>query len=451
VNEAENGGAMPERVIIVGAAGRDFHNFNVFYRDDPGFEVVAFTATQIPDIAGRRYPPELAGDRYPEGIPIFPEEELESLIARFDADLVLFSYSDVTYEQVMHVAARSVAAGAAFGLPGRRALLKSSKPVIAVTAVRTGAGKSQTSRLIHRMLADRGLRSAAIRHPMPYGNLVAQRVQRFATFDDLTAADVTIEEREEYEPYIREGSVIFAGVDYAEILEAAEAEADVIVWDGGNNDLSFYESDLTICVTDPFRSGHETRYWPGEVNLRIADVVIINKVDTAPEEAVAELQASVARVAPDAKVVEAASPIEIDDPDLVTGERVLVIEDGPTITHGQMPFGAGYVAAARLDPAELIDPRPYAVGSIVGVYEKYDHIGSVLPAMGYGDVQRAELEETIRRAAPDAVVIGTPIDLAAVINIDVPSTRVYYDVGEEAAMQLQIIVDDFLDRFFSGS
>jgi len=437
---------MPERVIIAGAAGRDFHNFNVLYRDDPRFEVVAFTATQIPDIAGRRYPPELSGELYPQGIPIFPEEELEALIERFDADMVLFSYSDVTHEQVMHVAARSVAAGAAFGFAGRRALLKSTKPVIAVTAVRTGAGKSQTSRLIHRMLAERGLRSAAIRHPMPYGDLAAQRVQRFATFDDLTAADTTIEEREEYEPYIREGSVIFAGVDYGEILAAAEAEADVIVWDGGNNDLSFYETDLSICVTDPFRSGHEYRYWPGEVNLRIADVVIINKVDTAPEQAVAELRGSVARLAPDAVVIEAASPIRIDDPDLVTGKRVLVIDDGPTITHGQMPFGAGYVAAARLKPAEVIDPRPYAVGSIVGVYEKYDHIGPVLPAMGYGDTQRAELEETIRRAAPDTVVVGTPIDLASIIEIDGPVTRVYYDLGDEAAAKLGEILDEFLKK-----
>jgi predicted GTPase len=435
---------MPERVIIVGAAGRDFHNFNVLYRDDPRFEVVAFTATQIPDIAGRRYPPALAGDLYPEGVPIFPEEELESLIERFDVDLVLFSYSDVTHEQVMHLAARSVAAGAAFELAGRRALLKSTRPVIAVTAVRTGAGKSQTSRLIHRMLADRGLRSAAIRHPMPYGDLAAQRVQRFATYDDLADADTTIEEREEYEPYISEGSVIFAGVDYGEILAAAEAEADVIVWDGGNNDLSFYDADLTICVADPFRAGHESRYWPGEVNLRIADVVIINKVDTAPEGSVDRLRDAVTRMSPDATIVEAASPIRIDDPELVTGKRVLVVDDGPTITHGQMPFGAGYVAAARLEPAELIDPRPYAVGSIVGVFEKYDHIGSVLPAMGYGDVQRAELEETIRRAAPDTVVIGTPVDLASIIDIDGPSTRVYYAVGDEAAAEIGGILDGFL-------
>lgn len=435
---------MRERVIIVGAAGRDFHNFNVLYRDDPGFEVVAFTATQIPDIAGRTYPPELAGDLYPEGIPIFPEEELESLIERFDTDLVLFSYSDVTHEQVMHVAARSVAAGAAFAVAGRRAMLESHKPVIAVTAVRTGAGKSQTSRLIHRMLADRGLRSAAIRHPMPYGDLAAQRVQRFATFEDLVAADTTIEEREEYEPYIREGSVIFAGVDYGEILEAAEAEADVIVWDGGNNDLSFYETDLSICVTDPFRSGHESRYWPGEANLRMADVVIINKVDTAPEEAVAELRRSVDAMVPDATIIEAASPIRIDDPDSVTGKRVLVLDDGPTITHGQMPFGAGYVVAANLEPAEIIDPRPYAVGSIVGVYEKYGHIGPVLPAMGYGATQRAELEETIRRAAPDTVVVGTPVDLANIISIDVPSTRVYYDLGDEAAAKLGEILAGFL-------
>jgi predicted GTPase len=435
---------LAQRVIIVGAAGRDFHDFNVLYRGRDDVEVVAFTATQIPDIAGRRYPAELAGEGYPDGIPIHAEEDLEELIGEHDADYVLFAYSDVTHEHVMHVAARVIAAGADFGVAGESTMIESSKPVIAVTAVRTGAGKSQISRKLHEVLSSRGLRVAAVRHPMPYGALAAQRLQRFASFEDLAAADVTIEEREEYEPYIRQGAVIFAGVDYGEILAAAEAEADVIVWDGGNNDLPFYRPNLLICVVDPFRAGHESRYWPGEANLRMADIVVINKVATAPAGSVKELRASVVAMAPDAAIVEAESPIRVADPELVTGKRVLVIDDGPTITHGQMPFGAGYVGADDLNPAEIIDPRPYAVGSISAVYDQYPHIGPVLPAMGYGEVQRAELAETIKGADPDTVVIGTPIDLAAIIDIDADTTRVFYEMDADAGEELGSLVSLFL-------
>ncbi len=429
---------MTTRILILGAAGRDFHNFNTMYRDNPDFTVVGFTATQIPDIAGRRYPTELAGSLYPDGIPIYEESELEALIAEFSVDHVLFSYSDVTYEHVMHLASRAVAAGASFGVPGSETLIKSNKPVVSITATRTGTGKSQTSRQIRQILADAGVRVAAIRHPMPYGDLNAQRVQRLASFEDLDAADVTIEEREEYEPYIRQGAVIYAGVDYGEILAAAEQEADVIIWDGGNNDLPFYQVDLGFCVVDPFRAGHELRYWPGEANVRQADVVVINKIDTAPADGLAEIRKNVAMLAPQATVVEAASPISVDDPTVIEGKRVLVLDDGPTITHGEMPFGAGVVAAQQHNAAELIDPRPYAVGSLVGVYEKYPHIGAVLPAMGYSDQQRQELEETIAAAAPDGIVIGTPMDLASVIDLgDIPRTRVYYELEVRNGPSLQ--------------
>jgi predicted GTPase len=420
---------MTTRVLILGAAGRDFHNFNTLYRDNPEFEVVGFTATQIPDIADRRYPPELAGSRYPDGIPIFEEDRLEGLIADLQVDHVLFSYSDVTHDHVMHLAARSVAAGASFGVAGAAALIPSTRPMVAVTATRTGAGKSQTSRLIRQILADAGVRVAAIRHPMPYGDLNAQRVQRLGSFADLDAAEVTIEEREEYEPYIRQGAVIYAGVDYGDILAAAEREADVIVWDGGNNDLPFYEVDLAFCLVDPFRAGHELRYWPGEANLRRADVVVINKIDTAPSEGLAEVRRNVSALAPNAVVIEAASPIVADDPSVIKGKRVLVLDDGPTITHGEMPFGAGAVAARQHGAAELIDPRPFAVGSLVGVYERFPHIESVLPAMGYSDIQRKELQETIVAAAPEGIVIGTPIDLGGVIDLgDIPRTRVFYEL-----------------------
>jgi predicted GTPase len=436
-----------KRVLILGAAGRDFHNFNTLFRDDPDFRVVGFTATQIPDIADRRYPPELAGELYPDGIPIFEEDRLEELIVELDVDDVLFSYSDVTHEHVMHLAARSVAAGASFGVPGKKTLLRSTKPVVSITATRTGTGKSQTSRRIRQILADAGISVAAIRHPMPYGDLNAQRVQRLGSFADLDAADVTIEEREECEPYIRQGAVIYAGVDYGEILAAAEAEADVIIWDGGNNDLPFYEVDLGFCVVDPFRAGHELRYWPGEANLRMADVVVINKIDTAPPEGLAEVRGNVAVLAPQATLIEAASPISVDDASVITGKRVLVLDDGPTITHGEMPFGAGVVAAQQFGAAELIDPRPYAVGSLVDVYEKYTHIGTVLPAMGYSDQQRKELRETIAAAKPEGIVIGTPIDLGEVIDLGgIPSTRIYYELEVKSGPTLEELLAPIVAR-----
>ncbi|MGD2052424.1 MAG: cyclic 2,3-diphosphoglycerate synthase [Acidimicrobiia bacterium] len=436
---------MPTRVLILGAAGRDFHDFNVLYRGRPEIRVVGFTAAQIPDIDDRRYPAELAGPGYPDGIPIHPEEDLERLVAQENVDLVLFAYSDVSHEHVMHLAARAVAAGAAFSLVGDAALLTSSKPVVAVTATRTGSGKSQTSRRVRQVLAAAGKRVAVVRHPMPYGDLLRQRVQRFATFEDLTAADVTVEEREEYEPYLREGAVVYAGVDYEAILRAAEGDADVIVWDGGNNDLPFFRPDLSICVVDPFRPGHELRYWPGEANLRRADVVLVNKVDTAPPEGVAEVRSNVAAANPGAVVIEAASPITVEHPDLIDGKRVLVVEDGPTITHGGMAEGAGAVAARRHGAAELIDPRPFAAGSLAGVYAAFPHIGRVLPAMGYGPEQRAELEATIRAADPDTVVIGTPIDLARVVDLgDLPRTRVFYELEITSGPTMEELLERFL-------
>jgi predicted GTPase len=435
---------MPTRVLILGAAGRDFHNFNVLYRDNPGYEVVGFTATQIPNIDDRRYPPELAGDRYPDGIAIYPESRLERLIGELDVDLAVFSYSDVTHEHVMHLAARAVAAGAAYTLPGAETMLASSKPVIAVTATRTGAGKSPTSRKIHHLLTDAGRRVVAVRHPMPYGDLVRQRVQRFANFDDLATANVTIEEREEYERYVASGTVIYAGVDYGAILEAAEAEADIILWDGGNNDLPFYRPDLHICVADARRPDHGLSYWPGEANLRRADVVLINKVDTATVEQMVAVEAAVASANPGARVIRAAGPIRVDDPDLVSGRRVLVLDDGPTITHGGMPYGAGFIAAENLGAAEIIDPRPYAVGTIQAVYDAYPHIGAVLPAMGYGADQQRELRETIDRAAPDTVVVGTPIDLATLLGLTLPHTRVHYTIEEQGEPTLTEVLSDYL-------
>jgi predicted GTPase len=431
----------PTRLLILGAAGRDFHDFNVLYRHAPDVEVVGFTATQIPDIAGRRYPASLAGPHYPDGIPIFEEADLEQLIARLDVDDVVFAYSDVGHEYVMHLAARAVAAGAGFRLNGPAMMLKSSRPVVSITATRTGTGKSQTSRKVRALLAASGKRVVAIRHPMPYGDLEAQRVQRFATQEDLAAASVTIEEREEYEPYLEQGAVIFAGVDYEEILRAAEAEADVIVWDGGNNDVPFVQPDIDICVVDPFRAGHELGYWPGEVNLRRAGVVIINKVDTAPREGIEEVRRNVAAVAPHATVIEAASPPVADDPAVIAGKRVLVVEDGPTITHGEMPFGAGAVAAEEGGAVELIDARPFAVGSIARTYEKYTHIGAVLPAMGYSGEQRADLQATIEAARPEAIVIGTPIDLERVVDLgDIPRTRVRYELEEVRGPRLQEVL-----------
>ncbi len=419
-------------MIVLGAAGRDFHNFNLLYRDDPSHRVVAFTATQIPDIADRRYPPGLAGPHYPDGIPIHPEEDLEALIAEHGVELVVFSYSDVSHEHVMHLAARANAAGADFMLPGDSTSLQSARPVVSVTAVRTGAGKSQTSRKIRAVTAAAGVRVAAIRHPMPYGNLLLQRLQRFAAFEELDAADVTIEEREEYEPYLRDGAVIYAGIDYAAILQAAEAEADLIIWDGGNNDTPFIRPDVDLCVVDPHRAGHELRYWPGEANLRRASAVIINKVETAEPAALEQLRQTISEVNPKATVTEAASVVRVDDPARIKGQRVLVVEDGPTTTHGEMPYGAGWVAANQYGAVEIVDPRPYATGSIVDVFADYPHLERVLPAVGYGTEQRRDLRETIHRAAEDldVIVIGTPIDLARVLDLEVPSVQVYYDLEE---------------------
>ncbi len=429
----------PQRVAILGAAGRDFHDFNVLFRNDPAYQVVAFTATQIPDIAGRRYPAELAGDGYPDGIRIVEESDLEALIDRDAVDVVVFAYSDVTHEHVMHLAARVNAAGAAFLIPGDSTMLEASTPVVSVTAARTGAGKSQTSRKVRSIVAAAGRRAAAIRHPMPYGNLVRQRLQRFETYEELIAADVTIEEREEYEPYLAEGAVVFAGADYQAILEAAEREADVILWDGGNNDTPFIRPDVDICVLDPHRSGHELTYWPGEANVRRAGAIIINKVDTAPVGAVAELRATVDAVNPKASITEAASTVRVEDPSTISGKRVLVIEDGPTTTHGGMGFGAGWVAAERYGAAEILDPRPFARGSLVDVFTTYPHLERVLPAMGYGEQQRADLRATIHAAAAecDVIVIGTPIDLGGVLDLEVPSVRVYYDLDERSGPTLE--------------
>jgi predicted GTPase len=419
------------KVIILGAAGRDFHNFNCVFRDDPGHQVVAFTATQIPDIAGRRYPPELAGRLYPDGIPILAEEDLERLIRDEGVDEVVFAYSDVTHEHVMHLGSRVVAAGADYRILGADATMLASRvPVVSVCAVRTGSGKSQTTRRVAKVLRDRGLRVVVIRHPMPYGDLVKQRAQRFATVEDLDLHECTIEEREEYEPHITSGNVVYAGVDYGEILAAAEKEADVILWDGGNNDLPFYRSDPEIVVVDPHRPGHELRYFPGEANLRRADVVVINKVSTAPEEGLKVVRENIATVNPSATVIEAESPISVTEPEAIAGKRVLVIEDGPTLTHGGMAYGAGVVAAREHGAAELVDPRPHAVGTIAETFEKYPQTEYVLPAMGYGDEQIRELEATIRATPCDLVIIGTPVDLRRLVEIDKPAVRVTYDLVE---------------------
>jgi len=418
------------KVIIMGAAGRDFHNFNVVFRDNDAYEVVAFTATQIPGIEGRRYPPELAGALYPDGIPIEPEERLPALVKEHGVDAVVFAYSDISHQYVMERAATATAAGADFWLLGPRSTqLQSKKPVVAVCAVRTGCGKSQTTRRVAEILKARGKRVAVIRHPMPYGDLVAQAVQRFASYEDMDRAQCTIEEREEYEPHIDRGNVVYAGVDYGAILARAEEEADVILWDGGNNDMPFYRPDLLIVVADPLRAGHERTYWPGSVNIRQADVVVINKIDSASMEQVERLRNSIAELNPKAKVIEAASPITVEEPELIAGKKVLVVEDGPTVTHGEMPFGAGAVVARKLG-AELVDPRPYAVGSIVDAYARYPHLDSVLPAMGYGKKQIEELAATIARVPCDAVVIATPIDLRRLVDLPRPSTRVRYELQE---------------------
>jgi predicted GTPase len=415
--------------IIMGAAGRDFHNFNVYFRDNPDYQVVAFTATQIPNIEGRQYPPELAGSMYPEGIPIYPEVELSDLVRRLQVDQVVFAYSDVSHEYVMHKASQMLAAGADFRLMGTGStMLESRKPVVAICAVRTGSGKSQTTRHVCDALQRMGKKVVVVRHPMPYGDLSAQAVQRFATYEDLDRHKCTIEEREEYEPHIDRGVVVYAGVDYEPILHQAEEEADVVVWDGGNNDLPFYRPDLHIVVADPHRPGHELRYHPGEANLRAADVVVINKVDTASPEGVAQVREDVYAVNPQATVVEAASPIFVEDPEMIRGKRVLVIEDGPTLTHGEMAYGAGVVAARRFGAAELVDPRPYAVRSIAATFEKYPHTGPLLPAIGYGDDQMRDLEETINRAECDLVLVATPIDLRRLIKVRHPVDRVRYEL-----------------------
>ncbi len=421
----------PVRVLIMGAAGRDFHNFNVFFRDNPDYEVVAFTATQIPNIEGRVYPAELAGSRYPKGIPIYPESELTRLIRDLKVDQVVFAYSDVPHEYVMHKASQVIAAGADFRLMGLKSTqLKSSKPVVSIGAVRTGCGKSQTTRRVSLILRDMGYKVAVIRHPMPYGDLVRQRVQRFATYEDLDKHECTIEEREEYEPHLDNGMIVFAGVDYEAILRQAEQDADIILWDGGNNDIPFYVSDFHIVVADPHRPGHEMKYHPGEANARMADVFVINKVDTAEPDAVLAVRENLHTLNPEALIIEAASPIFVDDPAAIRGKRVLVVEDGPTLTHGEMAYGAGWVAAKRFGAAEIVDPRPYAVGSIRETYAKYPNTGTVLPAMGYGKEQMRELEETINRAEADLVIVGTPIDLGRLLKLNKPYQRVRYELQE---------------------
>ena len=439
---------MKKNVIIIGAAGRDFHNFNTCFRDNENFNVIAFTAAQIPDIDGRKYPTELAGDLYPEGIPIYAEENLPQLIKEHDIDDCVFSYSDVTYHQVMSMSALVNACGANFVLLGPRdTMIASTKPVIAVGAVRTGCGKSQTSRRIIENLMKRGLKVVAIRHPMPYGDLVAQKVQRFAKVEDLAKHDCTIEEMEEYEPHVVRGNVIYAGVDYEAILRAAEQDpdgCDIILWDGGNNDFPFYKPDLNITVTDPHRAGHELSYYPSEVTLRLADVVIINKMDSAGPEGIQLVRENIAKVNPEAVVIDAASPILVEDPSLIRDKKVLVVEDGPTLTHGQMKLGAGTVAAMKFGAAECVDPRPYTVGKLSETFRIYPEIGSLLPAMGYGEQQTRDLEETINSTECDSVIIGTPIDLNRVIKINKPNTRVFYDLQEIGKPDLGDVLDDFL-------
>ena len=432
------------RVVILGAAGRDFHNFNVLFREDPDYRVVAFTATQIPHIEGRTYPPQLSGPLYPEGIPVVAEGELEGLIGERGIDIVVFSYSDVAHSTVMHLACRTVASGADFWLLGtEHTQLKSVVPVVSVCAVRTGCGKSPVSRLVAAELRQAGWNPAVVRHPMPYGDLAAQAVQRFATFDDLARNQCTLEEREEYEPHLQEGTIVYAGVDYEKILRQAEKEADVILWDGGNNDTPFYASDLEIVVADPHRAGHELAYYPGEVNLRRADVVVINKVDTAELSDVEIVRQNVRRHNPQAIIVEMACRVSLASPDLVRGQRVLVVEDGPTLTHGGMAFGAGVVAAQQCDAAELVDPRPYAVGSIRETFDHYPHLSQLLPAMGYSAEQRKELEETIRGTPCDLVLIATPVNLSRILEIDKPFLRVTYRAEEEGSPRLTGILRQF--------
>ena len=435
----------PIKTIIMGAAGRDFHNFNVVYRHNEQYEVVAFTATQIPDIEGRNYPPALAGALYPEGIPIYDENELERLIQEHHVEEVVFSYSDISYDYVMHMASRVLALGAHFKLlGGEQTMIRSTKPVVSVCAVRTGCGKSQTTRKVAAVLKAAGKKVAAIRHPMPYGDLAKQGVQRFATLADLETHKCTIEEMEEYEPHIDRGNVVFAGVDYEAIVRQAEKEADIILWDGGNNDMPFYKTDCLIVVVDPHRQGHEDTYYPGETNLRLADVIVINKIETADPYDVDELRQNIRRINPKAVVIDGASPISIENSELITGKKVLVVEDGPTLTHGEMQYGAGIVAAEKYGAGELVDPRPFTVGKITETFEHYPEIGTLLPAMGYGEQQMKDLETTINNTECDSVIIGTPIDLRRIIDIKHPSVRVTYDLQEIGHPDLGELLTEFL-------
>jgi len=429
----------------MGAAGRDFHNFNTFYRDNDQYQVEAFTATQIPDIEGRIYPPELAGSLYPNGIPIHDESELLNLIEKYDIEEVVFSYSDLSHVDVMHKGAIVNAAGADFKMMGMsRTAIKSNKPVIGICAIRTGCGKSQTTRRVAEILKKSGKKVAAIRHPMPYGDLALQAVQRFETLDDLVQHKCTIEEMEEYEPHINNGTIVYAGIDYEAIVRKAEQEADVILWDGGNNDLPFYQTDILIVVVDPHRVGHEETYYPGETNLRLADVVVINKIDSAKNEDVEKLKTTIARVNPSASIIDAESPITVEDSNIISGKKVLVVEDGPTLTHGEMKFGAGVVAAKKFGASEIIDPRPYTVGKLSETFDHYPNIGALLPAMGYGNEQIRDLETSINNTECQGVIIGTPIDLRRIINIKHPSTRVTYDLQEIGPLTLDVILNPFL-------
>ncbi|WP_232503673.1 cyclic 2,3-diphosphoglycerate synthase [Thermotoga profunda] len=439
---------MRRKVIIMGAAGRDFHNFNTYFRDNEDYEVVAFTATQIPDIEGRVYPPELAGKLYPKGIPIESESKLVELIKKHDVDEVVLAYSDLPHQYVMEKAAVVTSAGADFKLMGpRHTMIKSKKPVVAVCAIRTGCGKSQTTRRVLDILRSKGLKVVSIRHPMPYGNLVEQKVQRFATYEDLDKYKCTIEEREEYEPHIDRRSVIYAGVDYEAILRSAEAEdPDVILWDGGNNDFPFYKPDLMIVVTDPHRPGHEVTYYPGMTNLLMADVVVINKEETADPQGIETVRKNIEKWNPNAIVIDASSPIFVEDYSKIKGKRVLVVEDGPTLTHGEMKYGAGFVAAKKFGASQIIDPRPFAVGSIVETYKKYNHLDLILPAMGYGEKQIKELEKTINSSDAELVIIGTPIDLRRVMNLNKPAVRVKYELQEIGKPDLEDVLNNFVKK-----
>src|SRR5690625_932582 len=440
-----------KNIIIIGAAGRDFHNFNTYYRGKEEYNVVAFTAAQIPDIDGRKYPAELAGELYPEGIPIYAEEELPTLIEQLDVDECVFSYSDLHYTNVMNISAIVNAAGANFTLLGsKHTMIESTKPVISVCATRTGTGKSQTSRKIIETLLAHDIKVVAVRHPMPYGDLAAQKVQRFATVEDLKKHECTIEEMEEYEPHVERGNIIYAGVDYEAILREAEVDpdgCDVILWDGGNNDFSFYEPDLAITVLDPQRAGHELKYYPGEVALRTTDVSIINKIDSAEQEAIHIVENNIKQANPESMIIKAESTITVDHPEIIKGKRVLIVEDGPTLTHGEMKIGAGTVAAQRLGAKETVDPRPYAVGTLKETFEKYSHIEEVLPAMGYGEEQLKDLEETINNIDCDVVIIGTPMDLTRVIDINKPTTRVHYELDEVGEPNLKEVLDDFIEKY----